>query len=128
MADRTVLAKKPAGFSIAAFHLLWTVPLALLIGYPLWFAARLGWCGYGGCFGSHEPDQQANVVLGIGLAILCALLVIAAITIPPWFHPGWVRLIAAIVLAVVVSYIFGWGRAASVIPFLPTIPFGGIQF
>ena len=128
MADRPVLAEKPAGFSIVAFHLLWTVPLALLIGFPLWVAARLGWCGYGGCFGSHEPDQQANVVLGIGLAVMCALLLIAAITIPLWFHPWWVRLIAAILLAIVVSYIFGWRRAPSVIPFLPTIPFGGIRF
>ena len=128
MADRTVLAKKSAGFSIAALHLLWTVPLALLIGFPFWVAARLGCCAYGGCFGPHEPDQQTNVVLSIGLAIMCALLVIAAITIPPWFHPWWVGLIAAILLAVVVSYIFGWGRAPSVIPFLPTIRFGGIQF
>jgi len=128
LADRTVLAKKSAGFSIAALHLLWTVPLALLIGFPFWVAARLGCCAYGGCFGPHEPDQQTNVVLSIGLAIMCALLVIAAITIPPWFHPWWVGLIAAILLAVVVSYIFGWGRAPSVIPFLPTIRFGGIQF
>jgi hypothetical protein len=125
---KTAGANNRTGFSRSALHLIWTLPLALLIGYPLWFAARLNWCGYGGCFGSHEPDQQANPVLGIGLAILCALLVIAAITIPPWFHPWWVRLIAAIVLAVVVSYVFGWGRAPSVIPLLPTIPFGGIRF
>jgi hypothetical protein len=125
---KTAGANNRTGFSRSALHLIWTLPFALLIGYPLWFAARLGWCGYGGCFGSHEADQQANLVLGIELAILCALLVIAAITIPPWFHPWWVRLIAAIVLAVVVSYVFGWGRAPSVIPFLPTIPFGGIQF
>ena len=44
VADMTVSAKKPAGFSIAALHLIWTVPLALLIGFPLWISARLIWC------------------------------------------------------------------------------------
>jgi hypothetical protein len=24
---------------------LWIVPLALLIGLPIWVAARIGWCG-----------------------------------------------------------------------------------
>jgi hypothetical protein len=119
---------RSVGFTLATFHLLWTVPLALVIGYPLWFAARLNWCGYGGCWGTAADSHQIEYASGIVLAILCALLVIAAITIPSWFRPWWVRLIVAIVVAVVVSYIFGWGRAPSVIPFLPTIPFGGIQF
>ena len=67
-------------------------------------------------------------MLGIGLAILCASMVIDVVTIPPSIHLRWVRLLVAIVLAVIVSYLFGWGRAPLVIPFLPTIPFGGMQF
>ena len=128
MANPGTHLKEPAGFNKAALHLLWTVPLALLIGYPLWFAARLGWCGYGGCWGTDAHSQQTEDASGVVLAIVCALLVFAAIMVPPWFRPWWVRLIVAVVVAVVVSYIFGWGRAPSVIPFLPTIPFGGIQF
>jgi hypothetical protein len=34
------------------------VPLALLIGFPLWVAARLGWCGFGGRWGSTLNSQQ----------------------------------------------------------------------
>ncbi|MES2092670.1 MAG: hypothetical protein V4531_02505 [Actinomycetota bacterium] len=48
--------------------------------------------------------------------------------VPPWVRPWWRRWVVALILALAVSYTFGWGRAPSVIPFLPTIPFGGIQF
>ena len=46
--------ERSARFTIDALHLLWTLPLAILVGVPLWFAAWLNWCGYGRCFGSHK--------------------------------------------------------------------------
>lgn len=124
----TVSAKKPAGFSIAALHLLWTVPLALLIGYPLWVAARFNWCGFGGCWGSTANSEQFSFTWGVVVPVVCAGLVFAAVAVPPWVRPWWIRWVIALLLALIDAYIFGWGRAPSVIPFLPTIPFGGIQF
>lgn len=80
---------RDTGLNRAALQLLWTLPVAILLGVPLWFAARLNWCGYGGCYGSHAADQQVNGALGFGLAIVSALLVVSAVAIPAWLRPWW---------------------------------------
>ncbi|MEO5922119.1 MAG: hypothetical protein ABIQ01_13345 [Pseudolysinimonas sp.] len=120
-------ARRPRA-SRAGLHVLWALPLALIIGYPLWFAARLGWCGFGGCWGSDANNPQFGFGLGVGLAIICSGLVFASIVIPPWIRPWWVRAIVAVVVACLAAYIFGWGDAPAPIPFLPTVGFGGIIF
>lgn len=128
MADRTELATKPAGFRIAAVHLLWTVPLALLIGYPLWFAARLGWCGFGGCWGSTANSLQLEYASGVVLAVVCAGLLFAAVAVPPWVRLWWIRWLIAILFALTDAYVFGWGNSPPLIPLLPTIGNGGVSF
>ena len=128
MADRTELAKKPAGFRIAAVHLLWTVPLALLIGYPLWFGARLGWCGFGGCAGPTANSLQLEYASGVVLAVVCAGLVFAAVAVPPWVRPWRIRWVIALLLALSDAYIFGWGNSPPLLPLLPTIGNGGVSF
>ena len=128
MADRTVSAKKLAGFSIAAFHLLWTVPLALLIGFPLWIGARLGWCGFGGCWGSTANSLQLEYASGVVLAVVSAGLVFAAVALPPWVRPWWIRWVIALLLALIDAYIFGWGNSPLLLPLLPTIGNGGVSF
>jgi len=128
LADRTVHAKKPAGFSIAALHLLWTVPLALLIGFPLWFAARLGWCGFGGCWGSTANSLQLEYASGVVFAVVSAGLVFAAVAVPPWVRPWWIRWAIALLLALIDAYIFGWGNSPPLLPLLPTIGNGGVSF
>ena len=116
------------GVTWAALHLLWTIPLALVIGYPLWISARLGWCGFGGCWGTTASSQQIGYAWGIAAAIVCAGLIFAAVAVPPWVTPWWVRWSIALVLALIDLYIFGWGNAPSPVPFLPTIGGGGISF
>lgn len=101
---------------------------ALVIGYPLWFAARLGWCGFGGCWGTTVHSQQIGYASGIVLAVVCAGLIVAAVGVPPWVKPRWIRWIVALLLALIDLYIFGWGNAPSPVPFLPTIGSGGISF
>ena len=128
MADRTQLAKKSVGFSIAALHLLWTVPLALLIGFPLWFAARLGWCGFGGCWGPTANSLELEYGSGVVLAVVSAGLVFAAVAVPHWVRPWGVRWVIAILLALFDAYIFGWGNSPPLLPLLPTIGNGGVSF
>ena len=91
MADMTLSAKKPAGFSNAALHLLWTVPLALLIGYPLWISARLTWCGFGGCYGPTANYRELHFPWGVVIPVVCAALMLLAVAVPPWVRPWWIR-------------------------------------
>lgn len=45
----------------------------------------------------------------------------AAIAVPPWLRPWWMRWILALLLTLIDAYIFGWGNAPSLFSFLPTI-------
>ena len=128
MADRTVSAKNQAGFSIAALHLIWTVPLALLIGFPLWISARLIWCGFGGCSGPTANYREFDFTWGVVTPLVCAALILVAVAVPPWVRPWWIRWAIALVLALTDAYLFGWGNAPSPIPWLPTIIRGGFDF
>jgi hypothetical protein len=127
LADTAVRVRQ-SGFTRSSLHLIWTVPLALAIGYPLWFAARLGWCGFGGCWGTTANSQQLGFASGIALAIVCAGLIFAAVAAPSWVKPWWIRWVVALLLALIDAYIFGWGNAPSPVQFLPTIGRGGISF
>jgi hypothetical protein len=110
--------RRRRGITWHAFHLLWTLPLAWVIGYGLWFAARLGWCGYGGCWGTNAHSPQLEYGLGIALSIICGLAIVAAVVAPPWLWPWWIRVIIAIPLAALDMYYYGWGNAPSIIPFI----------
>jgi len=107
---------------------LWALPLTVLVGFPLWFMARAGWCGFGGCWGAEPETLQFDVVGGIALAAVCTGLVFAAVAIPPWFRPWWVRCIVALVVATVDAYVNGWGASPGPIPFLPTLPYWNYHF
>jgi hypothetical protein len=76
-ADTAAVRAGRSGFTRSSLHLIWTVPLALAlaIGYPLWFAARLGWCGFGGCWGTSANSQQIGYASGIVLGIVCGGLI-----------------------------------------------------
>lgn len=108
--------------------MLWALPVAVVVGYPLWFVARAYWCGFGGCWGADPSVLQTDPGAGVTLAILCIGLVFAAVTIPPWIRPWWLRAIVGAILAALAAYIFGWGDSPAPIPFLPNFGFGGIIF
>ena len=113
--------RKRPEVSLQALHLLWTVPLAWGIGYPLWLVQRGQWCGYGGCWAQNVNWQLTGSGLGIVLSIAGGLLVVAAIVAPPWLWPWWARLVIALPLAAFHIYYFGWGNSPSVIPFIPVL-------
>ncbi len=122
MAERVDYRRRP-GITLHALHLLWTLPLAWLIGVVLWFYQSTEWCGYGGCWAQSRnfffPSDGALV--GIVLSIIGGLVVVAALVAPPWLWPWWIRLIIALPLAVFNVYYFGWGNSPSIIPFVPTL-------
>ena len=119
MADTTVRLRR-FGLTRSSLHLIWTVPVALVIGFPLWIAALLGTCGFGGCWGGNVRSQQIDGS-GIALAVVCAGFIFAAVAVPPWLRPWWIRWILALLLALIDAYIFGWGNAPSLVSFIPTI-------
>lgn len=78
-------------------HLLWTVPVAIIVSVPLWFWAGLSWCGISGCSGagfgiSRESQSTAWIALAIS-GVVMAL----AIGLVPWLRPLFARIGIAIV-------------------------------
>ena len=101
------------------------MPLALLIGFPLWISARLIWCGFGGCSGPTANYREFDFIWGVVVPVVCAALVLVGVAFPPWVRPWWIRWAIALLLALTDAYLFGWGNAVSPIPWLPTIIHGG---
>jgi hypothetical protein len=53
--------------------------------------------------------------------IFCAAPIVAAVTIPPWTRPWWIRAIVALLFVLADAYIFGWGDMPGPILFLPRL-------
>ncbi|MDQ1543186.1 MAG: hypothetical protein QOK08_824, partial [Actinomycetota bacterium] len=67
------------------------------------------------------PDGSSNGATMCASMRDFAGLIFAAIAVPPWLRPWWIRWIFALLLALIDAYIFGWGDAPSLVSFLPTI-------
>lgn len=85
-----------------AWHLLWTIPLALLVAVPLFFLGSISLCGVSGCGGggfgpAYGPDYEWIVPY-----CLAALFVGLAVGLPAWGPKGF-RLIIGGLVAFVVS-------------------------
>jgi len=85
-------------------NLLWTVPLALAIGYVPVFYVQLRRCGINACLGDPGGWASPYAVWGlIAAAIAGALLFIAILTVPwrrPWQHRILVAIVPGVLLAV----------------------------
>lgn len=119
--DRPQEQHRRRGLTWHALHLLWAVPVAWAIGYPLWLLQRGQWCGYGGCWAQNVDWHLTGSAAGITISVIGGLFIVAAFVIPPWLWPWWARLIIALPLAALDIYYFGWGNAPSGIPFIPTL-------
>ena len=112
---------RPPRYSRWGLNVLWALPLAIAIGYPIWLGARVGWCGFGGCTGETWASPDLEPGLAIILVVFCAGPIFAAVTIPPWVRPWWIRAIVALLFVLADAYIFGWGDMPGPIPFLPRL-------
>jgi hypothetical protein len=91
-----------------ALHLLWTVPLALLLGYPLWVAAEFTWCGISGCGGGGFGEYTDMAGIAVASTVLAGLLLATAIAAVPWSQSRARFLVIRLVIA------FGIGTAYAI--------------
>jgi hypothetical protein len=79
-----------------AKHLWWTVPLAFVLGVPLWSVAGLTWCGISGCTGGGFGVDSRHVNIAVGCTISAGVLMFVAIAAVPWFRSVVGRLFIAL--------------------------------
>jgi hypothetical protein len=77
-------------------HLWWTVPVATVLGLPLWAWAGLSWCGISGCTGGGFGVDSRYVGTALACTISAGVLMFVAIAAVPWFRPVVGRLLIAL--------------------------------
>jgi hypothetical protein len=82
--------------SSRAKHLWWTVPVAIVLGLPLWAWAGLSWCGISGCSGGGFGVDSRYVGTAVACTISAGVLMFVAIAAVPWFRPLVGRLFIAL--------------------------------
>lgn len=99
--DRLVAAPRRR----AALHLLWTIPLALVVGIPFLIWAGFSWCGVSGCggggFGVDSRDAWQSVIC----CLLAGALVFAALAAVPWLRSAGARLVTSAVIGVLYAVV-----------------------
>ena len=82
-------------FGRGTFHLLWTVPLALLPGYLLASITRFSRCGIDRCAGDPGGFASPTTPVALFTSVVAGALLFAALAITPWLRPLWIRLSCA---------------------------------
>lgn len=88
--------------SLYSLNLLWTVPLAIAIGYFPGAIVRFQRCGIQNCLGEVDGFASQYAPDAVGVAILAALAMFAALALTPWLRPLWLRLLISLAVAVFV--------------------------
>ena len=94
--------------SLYILNLLWAVPLAVAIGYFPAAIVRFQRCGLHECLGEVEGFASPLAPDAIGVAILGALAMLGAVALIPWLRPVRLRLLIALVVAVLMFVFWGW--------------------
>jgi hypothetical protein len=64
-------------------HLWWTVPVAIVLGLPLWVLAGLSWCGISGCSGGGFGVDSRHADIAVTCTISSGVLMSVAIAAVP---------------------------------------------
>ena len=82
-------------------HLLWAIPVAVVLGGCLWIFALLPWCGGGAsvCSGTPE-DVTESFFRSLGFLVYPAAAVAITIGLAPWTSRTWIRATVALVSGV----------------------------
>lgn len=98
----TIASESTTRASRRALHLLWTVPLAIVLSVPLLLLGGLQLCGVSGCGGGGFGPAYGADWEWIAPYALIGLLLFLAVALVPWSRPV-VRVVVAVVLAVIVA-------------------------
>jgi hypothetical protein len=83
--------------------LLLTVPLAFVIGFYPVSIARFSRCGINRCLGDPGGFASPSAPFGVQAAVFAGVIMFAALIMTPWLRPVWLRLIVAVVIAVLLA-------------------------
>jgi hypothetical protein len=89
-------------------HLLWTVPLALAVGYLPAVLVRFERCGIRECLGEATGFDSPVAPSAMGVAVLAAAAMFAALAATPWLRPTRRRLAIALAVALGVLIFYVW--------------------
>jgi hypothetical protein len=87
----------------AALHLLWTIPLALVIGVPFLIWAGFSWCGVSGCGGGGFGVDSRYAWQSVICCLTAGVLVFAALAPVIWLRNVRARLVTSAVIGVLYS-------------------------
>jgi len=99
-----------------ALHLLWAVPVAMLLCLPAAAIAGISWCGISGCSGGGYGLDTSAANLAIQACVVAAVVMAIPFALVPWLKPRTVRILLAVpigslwglLLAVVTHGIHPW--------------------
>ena len=94
--------------SLRSLNLLWTVPLAFVIGYFPAALVRFERCGIHECLGEAVGFASPVAPATVGVALLAALAMFGAVALTPWLRPIRLRIANALVAAVLVFVFYVW--------------------
>ena len=100
--NRTVA---PAPKRAAGLHLLWTIPLALVVGIPFLIWAGFSWCGISGCGGGGFGVDSRYAWQSVICCLIAGILVFAALAPVPWLRNVRARLMTSAVIGVLYAVI-----------------------
>ena len=83
--------RPPTKSKLIALNLVWTIPLAVALGFILVAYARLDRCGIVECLGDPGGFLSPSAPVAIIAAAVSWMLLFAAIVAVPWVRPWWLR-------------------------------------
>jgi len=92
-----------------ALHLLWALPLAVLLSLPLVAIAGISWCGISGCSSGGWGIDTDYVGLAVAACIGAAIVMAVALAAVPWMKPHGLRIMIALLLGAL------WGLTIALI-------------
>jgi len=87
-------------------HLLWIVPVALLVDAAFFFAALVAKCGVSGC-GGGGFGVAANPGVSVALIVIAGAVTAGLLAVSPWTRSQVARICAA-AIAAITTWVWLW--------------------
>ena len=98
-------AVAPAPKRAAGLHLLWTIPLAFVVGISFLIWAGFSWCGVSGCGGGGFGVDGRYAWQSVVCCLIAGMLVFAALAPVPWQRNLRARLVTSAVIGLLYAVV-----------------------